>query len=249
MYRTQQFAKLAGVTVRTLHHYDRLGLLKPAQRTESGYRLYRTEDLAQLERIVVLRFLGLSLRQIADLLPAMLRDGEGLAETLNAQAIILRDRRDGINRVLHAVESASRSLDAKQTPDWDLFRTILQEVKMQNQADWSKKYYNDAAQQSIEQHQHEWDPEMQARVTAEWNTMFADVEAAIARNVEPASPEGKALAARWLKLVEGFTHGNPDVSKGLGAMYADRENWPETQKQQVPFKPELMAFIRKSQAV
>ena len=50
MYRAQQFAELAGVTVRTLHHYDRLGLLKPRVRTEGGYRLYGDSDLARLEQ-------------------------------------------------------------------------------------------------------------------------------------------------------------------------------------------------------
>ena len=67
-FRIQEFAKLAGVTVRTLHHYDRLKLLSPAHRSERGYRLYSHEDLGRLERILVLRFLGLSLREIAALL-------------------------------------------------------------------------------------------------------------------------------------------------------------------------------------
>ena len=62
MYLVQQFAKLAGVTVRTLHHYDRLGLLSPEHRSDSGYRLYTTQDMVRLERIMVLRYLGLPLR-------------------------------------------------------------------------------------------------------------------------------------------------------------------------------------------
>ena len=64
-FRIQEFAKLAGVTVRALHHYDRLKLLSPAHRSERGYRLYCHEDLGRLERILVLRYVGLSLRAIA----------------------------------------------------------------------------------------------------------------------------------------------------------------------------------------
>ncbi|MGA2051411.1 MAG: MerR family transcriptional regulator [Terracidiphilus sp.] len=64
-FRIQEFAKLAGVTVRALHHYDRLKLLSPAHRSERGYRLYCHEDLDRLERILALQNLGLSLREIA----------------------------------------------------------------------------------------------------------------------------------------------------------------------------------------
>ncbi len=73
-FKAQEFAQLAGVTVRTLHHYDRIGLLKPGGRTEAGYRLYRERDLARLEQITVLKFLGLSLRQIRDMLRIETRD-------------------------------------------------------------------------------------------------------------------------------------------------------------------------------
>jgi len=69
-FRIQEFAKLAGVTVRALHHYDRLKLLSPAHRSERGYRLYCHEDLGRLERVLALRYLGLSLREIAALLNA-----------------------------------------------------------------------------------------------------------------------------------------------------------------------------------
>ncbi len=66
-YRIGEFAKLAGVTVRALHHYDRIGLLKP-QRGSSGFRLYRMEDLERLEQIAALKFLGIPLQEIKLLL-------------------------------------------------------------------------------------------------------------------------------------------------------------------------------------
>ncbi|MGA7130436.1 MAG: MerR family transcriptional regulator [Chthoniobacterales bacterium] len=56
LYPPHEFAALAGVTVRALHHYDRLALLKPVRRTEAGYRLYSERDLARLEQIVLLKF-------------------------------------------------------------------------------------------------------------------------------------------------------------------------------------------------
>jgi DNA-binding transcriptional MerR regulator len=81
MYRVSDFAEKAGITVRTLHHYDRLGLLKPSGRTEAGYRLYGERDFVRLQQIVTLKFIGLPLRQIKDLL-----DGERLEPGINSPA-------------------------------------------------------------------------------------------------------------------------------------------------------------------
>lgn len=66
-FRIRELAQLAGVTVRALHHYDRLGLLEP-RRTEKGYRVYSLKDLAILEQIVALKFIGLPLETIRGLL-------------------------------------------------------------------------------------------------------------------------------------------------------------------------------------
>ncbi len=60
----QEFAQRTGVTVRTLHHYDRLGLLRPGARTESGYRLYGERELIRLQQIATLKFIGCSLNEI-----------------------------------------------------------------------------------------------------------------------------------------------------------------------------------------
>ena len=251
--RIQQFADLAGVTVRTLRHYDRLGLLSPLHRTHSGYRLYRIEDLAQLERILVLRYLGLSLRQIADLLGETARPGQdpsraqpALAETLAAQVSVLRERREGISRVLRAVESAQKAIGTG-THDWTLFQSILKEINMQEKTDWTQQYYSPEAKAAIDGGP-QWTPELQASTTAHWNTLFADVESAMASRLDPSSPAAKALADRWMKLVSAFTQANPAVLAGLNKLYADKENWPAEAKQQNPVKPELMAWIRTVQA-
>ncbi len=171
MYRIQKFAQLAGVTVRTLHHYDRLGLLSPQHRTSSGYRLYALEDLAQLQRILVLRYVGLPLREIADLLQhSGAAPEESLPETLTRQAIVLRERRDGIDRVLRAIERAEQQLHTDSSPDWSLYQTILKEIHMQESQDWSRKYYSDSAQQAIDQHKQVWSPELQEKITADWQS-------------------------------------------------------------------------------
>jgi MerR family transcriptional regulator, thiopeptide resistance regulator len=248
MYLIQQFAKSAGVTVRTLHHYDRLGLLSPQHRSESGYRLYTNLDMVRLERIMVLRYLGLPLRQIAGLLSGTHKDDNDVAHLLRTQAVVLRERRDQIGRVIRAVEAAEQSLDQVQQPDWKLFQSIIQEVSMQDNTEWAKKYYSEAGQQAVEEGKARWSPELQDKVTAQWTEMFAKVEATIAAGENPDSDHGRQLAAEWMKLVEGFTGGNREVLKGLNNMYADQASWPKPSQQQYAIKPELMDFIRKAQA-
>ncbi len=253
MFRVQQFAKLAHVTVRTLHHYDRIGLLSPTHRSASGYRLYRMEDLAQLERVLVLRYLGLSLREIADLLAA---GGSATKHTLPAtlarQITVLRERRADIDRVLNAVERAQLQAHHTTEPDWALYQTILKEIQMQTEQKWSEKYYSPEARAAIEQNAKTLTPEVQTDITAQWQQMYADVQSAIDRAVVPSSEEGKSLASRWMTLVGDFTGGKPEVLQGLNKLYADRANWPqqamsEEQKAILP-KPEYMAFVRAAQA-
>lgn len=253
MFRIQQFAKLANVTVRTLHHYDRLGLLTPALRSARGYRLYQMEDLAQLERILVLRYLGVPLKEIAALLATGDSDSskdsnanQALAETLSRQAAVLSERRDGIDCVLKAIAAAQRHLETAKEPDWSLYKSILKEIAMQENENWTAKYFSPEAQQAIEERKHLWSPELQAKTTSDWKQMFADVESAMARGVAPTSDEGKALAARWAKLTEGFTAGNAEVVAGLRKLYADQPNWPASLDPEVRAntpKPELTAFI------
>lgn len=243
MFRIRQFATLANVTVRTLHHYDRLGLLRPKLRSEAGYRLYGREDLGRLERILVLRYLGLPLREIGDLLAA---GGAGLseplAETLARQSAVLRERRDGIDRVLRAVEHAQRQAQMQAEPDWLLCQSILKELQMQEQSKWIEKYYSPEARAAIDERRALWSPEMQAKVTAQWQQMYADVQAALDRGVSPESDEGRALAGRWMELVRGFTGGNEEVFKGLGRLYADRESWPAEMQ-----KPEVQANVPRAE--
>src|SRR5579862_6681261 len=102
IFQAQQFARLAGVTVRRLHHYDRLGLLKP-RRTEAGYRLYLERDLERLEQIVALKFIGLPLKQIKSLLD---RNPLGLIDALRLQRAALQDKRRLLDSAIHAIQQA-----------------------------------------------------------------------------------------------------------------------------------------------
>src|SRR5579871_1237892 len=102
--KAQEFAEMAGVTVRTLHHYDRLGLLRPG-RNGSGYRVYRERDLERLEQIVALKFLGLPLGQIRKLLDQEVAD---ISYALRMQREVLEDRRRLLDKAIRAIREAER---------------------------------------------------------------------------------------------------------------------------------------------
>src|SRR5580698_9818014 len=134
MFRAKQFADLAGVTVRALHHYDRLGLLRP-RRTEAGYRLYRESDLERLEQIVALKFVGLPLKRIKTLLD---RDNLELAEALPRQRLVLEEKRKLIDRAIHAIQDAERSLATGKRPDAAILKKIIEVIEMQDNPNWSE---------------------------------------------------------------------------------------------------------------
>jgi len=134
LYHVHEFAELAGVTVRALHHYDHIGLLKPTRRTESGYRLYTDGDLARLEQIVVLKFLGLPLSEIRDLL----QDDTALPDTLRRQQYMLAEKRRLLDRAIAAISEAARRFRSRRKPDWSLFKQIIKEIEMQKDMEWTK---------------------------------------------------------------------------------------------------------------
>lgn len=234
----QEFGKLAGVTVRALHHYDRLGLLRP-RRTEAGYRVYCARDLERLEQIVALKFLGIPLKQIK----AMERAELELPDALRMQRTVLEEKRKLLDRAILAIKAAERSIAPGRPADSALLTKIIEVIEMQNDNSWTEKYYSPEARAKIDERKKEWTPELQAQVSKQWTELFADVEAAL--DEDPASEKAQALAARWKALVAGFTGGDPEIGKGLNKLYADRPNWPAAAKEQMaPFgNPKVWEFM------
>ena len=240
VYRAKEFADLAGVTVRALHHYDRLGLLRPQQRSEAGYRLYSMRDFARLEQLVVLKFLGIPLKQIRTLLESE----TNLVNALKQQLNVLAEKRLHLDRAIRAIGNAQRSLQSRNEPDWKLFQLIVQEIEMQKKMEWKGKYFSPAAKLKVAARRTELSAEFQDKANKEWMQLYADIQATLGE--DPAGPQGQALAARWKKLIEDFTGGDPDILEGLQAMIADRANWPAEAKAAARATPEAEEFINKA---
>ncbi|MBI3413953.1 MAG: MerR family transcriptional regulator [Verrucomicrobia bacterium] len=227
-FQAREFARQAGVSVRTLHHYDQLGLLKPSDRTATGYRLYSRRDFARLQQIVTLKFIGFSLREIKKLLA-----GADLATALRLQRKTLEQRQHQLSQAVAAIAKAERMFAARRGPDWEAFAKVIEVIQMQTNNDWTKQYYNDEAQKLVAERQQLWSPELQQEVTEKWTVLLRDIEAAASTGIVPTSPAAQALAERHAKLIEAFTCGSQAITLGLKQMWSDVPNWPDAAKQQV----------------
>jgi DNA-binding transcriptional MerR regulator len=240
LYQAREFATRAGVTVRTLHHYDRLGLLKPSRRTSSGYRLYSERDLARLQQIVTLKFIGLSLKQIKELLDHQEFD---LQTTLRLQRKVIEEKRRHLLLACEAIDRAERVLATQDEPDWEAFKKIIEVINMQQDMEWMKKYYTEEQLADLARR---GTPEVLERGQREWAILLKDVDAAIKEGVDPSSERAQQLAERWRKLIQEFTGGDPGILENLRKLYADQANWPSTF--QKPFSDDAGAFIGKAVA-
>jgi len=240
LWQTKRFAGLSKVTVRTLHHYDRIGLLKPKHYDRHGFRLYGEAEFARLQQITTLKFIGFSLNQIKEILGN--REFE-LVETLALQRKILEAQRSRLNLALEAIARAEKIHEKDGGTDWESFNQILEVINMEQNMDWTRKYYSESAQARIEERKSLWSPELQERVTRDWNELTKDIEAAIADGVSPAEERARALAARWNGLIDEFTGGDPEISEGLNKMYADQASWQDKVSWKSPYSDEVQKFI------
>ena len=238
LFKAREFARLSGVTVRTLHHYDRLRLLKPTRYTSSGYRLYSESDFARLEQIVALKFIGFSLKEIKKILS---RDSLDLASTLRQQREAIEEKRRRLDLAIQAIQRAEYVAGASGEPGWEAFAKIIEVINMQTDMEWSKKYYSEEAQREIEKRAASIPREVIEQAQHDWAVLIKEVESAVAAGEDPSSQKSQALARRWSALVKGFTGGNPEIQKGLNKMYADRNNWPQSMPK--PFGDEVQDFI------
>jgi MerR family transcriptional regulator, thiopeptide resistance regulator len=236
LYQAREFAELSGVTVRTLHHYDRLGLLKPGGRTAAGYRLYGERDLARLQQIVTLKFIGFSLKQIKALLE---RDQFDLRAALGLQREIIMEKRRHLDLAVKAIEKAEGMMASGEEHVWEALKKIIEVINMQNDVDWMNKYYTEEARQKLAQRA--TPREVIEQGQKDWAALIKEVESMVAQGEDPASDMAQALAARWASLINAFTGGDPEIAEGLKKLYADKSNWPSTF--QKPYSDEVGAFM------
>lgn len=201
-YRVQEFARLSGVTVRTLHHYDRVGLLKP-RRTRASYRVYRDSDLPRLQQILVLKFLGVALTDIADALKSPSR----LEELLKTRRFGVKRQRAKLDATLHMLDQLQNSAPGRR--DWADLASFAGELGGLNDANRWRKGQLDEALRMIGERRLEWN------ATLEDYELNRDVRDAIERGDTPDTPGGQAIVARWRDQITRFTGGDRKLRDAL----------------------------------
>ena len=202
---------MARVSVRTLRHYGAIGLLRPAVRTEAGYRLYTAADVARLYRILALRSLGLPLGEVG----RMLDDEVGLGEVLARQL-------DAVERRMAADGELSRRLRALvDTCAGAGEPTVGQLTDTMEAIAMSDRYYTQEQQETLAGRREALGPEGMRAAEGAWADLIAAAEAERKAGTDPAAPPMQAIAARWRELIEQFTGGDPGIRESLGRMYRE----------------------------
>lgn len=123
-YTTGEFAKKAGVTIRTIRYYDSIGILKPSFINNSGYRFYSDADFVELKKILALKFLGLSLDEIVEIEKFDYKK-EDLINSLNLQKSIIKNKMNNMKVILNTIETAEVTLKEKSDLNWrDAFDVV-----------------------------------------------------------------------------------------------------------------------------
>ncbi|BDR72815.1 MerR family transcriptional regulator [Clostridium tetani] len=134
-----QFAKKAGVTLRTLRYYDKIGLLKPTSYNELGHRLYTKEDFGNLQKILTLKFIGLSLEEIGDIMKYDLIS-KGFKKSLEIQKEIIEQKAKQMQNIVKAIDETLNMMEYDNKVNWDKFINIISLINEDKK--WIEQYKN-----------------------------------------------------------------------------------------------------------
>ena len=228
-------AKRTGLTVRTLHHYDEMGLLKPSDRSESGHRLYTARNLARLQQILSLRQLGFALEEIGGFLN---RPQVSVRRVIELQLNHLRTKLSLTRRLYDRLEGILGVLDRGRTVSAE---TLIKTIEVMNMLE---SHYTAEQLEQLKTRRETVGEERIREVEGEWRDLFEKVQLAMDRGEDPASEPVKRLARKWLALVQEFTGGDPGITQSLGNLYREKPDTPNQFGMKVD--PAVFGYIGKT---
>jgi len=225
-----ELAARTGLTVRTLHHYDELGLLAPARRTAAGHRLYGEEQVMRLQQIVALRGLGFSLEEITQMLE---RPDLSPQRALRLRLERLREQIDEQQALCDRLEAVLGRLESNEEVSVE---EILETIEAMTMFD---KYFTPEQMEQLDERRKVVTEGRIREVEAEWPKLIAEVRAEMEKGTDPASERVQELARRWKGLVEEFTGGDIQIAASVGRMYQQEES----ARQRTGLNAEIMEYI------
>ncbi len=209
-------AKRTGLTVRTLHHYDEIGLVKPSGHTESGHRLYTARDIVRLQQVISLRQLGFSLEEIgaclgrADFAPlkvirlhlARLREQIELERGLCARLEALAEHLGAAGEV--SAEEFLQTIEGM---------TMIEQYYTPEQLETFRRRREEAAAAGVD---------IAKQGQEAWAKLYEDVRVLVDEGVDPSDPRAQALEARRQALVQSFTGGDKGIEESLKRLWTEQ---------------------------
>lgn len=236
-YTVKQLAELAGVSVRTLHYYDSVGVLKPAYRSPSGYRYYGPKELLRLQQVLLYRELDLPLEEISVILDAPSFDlPRALAEHRDRLAI--QDRR--LERLIGTIDKTLEGLQGgRMLADKELYEGFatceVASIKAESEARWGEAY------RRTDTRVRSWSKARLEEVKAEGQSLEAAFRKALLAGRKPEDRAVLAISAAWSKYINRFYDAPPVLVAGLGRVYAEDERFRSRYE---AMAPGLAVFIR-----
>lgn len=200
----KDLSKLTGITVQTLHHYDRIQLLKPSLRLPNGYRVYSENDLLKLQQIIALKFFGFELSQIKTLLSK----GNDALEHFSNQAKVLEQRASAFLEGAKTLRRIIKTVEMNKSIPWETIIQLIEVYKMTENLDhiWVKEIFTpDELKQYVEfetQLKANKTPEQKAAFKHKWQQLLDEIKRNMNQN--PESEIGIQLGKKYMAWVNGI---------------------------------------------
>jgi MerR family transcriptional regulator, thiopeptide resistance regulator len=241
-YSVGRVAALSGVTIRTLHHYDEIGLLSPGGRSAAGYRIYEEPDLERLQRILFYRELGFVLKEISTILDDPKTDA---LEHLRRQRKLLSERIKRLSAMVAAIdyELEARTMDIPLTPE-ERFE-VFGEFRPEDYAEEARQRWGETeAYRQSQRRVSTYRKEDWQQLKAEEREVRAQLESAYTGGLAPDSEEAMAAAEAHRQLISRwFYECTYDIHRGLTDMYVNDERFRSNYDTKTPG---LASFIREA---
>ena len=214
----KEFAEASGVSVRTLHYYDEIDLLKPAFVDEwTGYRYYDENSLLRMQEILFYRELDFSLKSISEILSSPDYDKK---KAISEQKNLLILKKERLERLISAIEKAEKGEIVMKVFDNSEFDKYKEEVK--------EKWGNTDAFKEYSEKTKNYSKDKQSSLTDEMNNLFGEFSACMKNSLKPDSENVQNLVKRLQNRISyNYYHCTPDILSGLGQMYVYDERFRE----------------------
>lgn len=227
----KELCKLTNVSVRALHHYDRIGLLKPSVRLSNGYRLYSEKDLLRLQQIVALKFFGFELAQIKTLLA----NHQDALEHFALQANHLREQAESLMQASKILANVTKNCRQSQSIPWETILKLIEVYQMTQQIEntWVQEIFNaDELKQYAEFEEglkHKLTSAEKKAQEVNWRKLTQKVKANIVK--DPTSAMGIAIGKECMEVThkvfghENIALRNKIFERGFGEGIGLKENY------------------------